>query len=155
MLLILVVILVTSGRWFRTRHFNVFYYIHNFLFGPFFLLLVFHPIRYLIERRSFSYACAFMACYYMAVESSKNRSTGGIINQAEKDSRFDRFSLRYQTTLGCGFPSLFWLTWPTGFSASLSDVGQRASSKPFITNQPMFWNSSSNVTGSVNLNQDR
>ena len=46
MVLILAMMLVTSGRWFRTRHFNTFYYSHYFLFGPFLILLVFHPARW-------------------------------------------------------------------------------------------------------------
>lgn len=45
MMLILALILVTSASWFRTRHYNTFYYSHHFLFGPFLVLLVFHPTR--------------------------------------------------------------------------------------------------------------
>lgn len=45
MMVILVMMVVTSGRWFRTRHFNTFYYSHHFLFGPFLTLLILHPTR--------------------------------------------------------------------------------------------------------------
>ena len=45
MVIILVAIMVTSTRWFRTRYYNMFYYTH-FLFAPFLILLIFHPTRY-------------------------------------------------------------------------------------------------------------
>ena len=48
MMLILTLILVTSASWFRTRHFNTFYYSHHFLFGPFLVLLIFHPTRWVL-----------------------------------------------------------------------------------------------------------
>ncbi|XP_046448810.1 NADPH oxidase 4-like [Daphnia pulex] len=52
MMLILTMILVTSASWFRTRHFNTFYYSHHFLFGPFLVLLVFHPTSGMLKEQT-------------------------------------------------------------------------------------------------------
>lgn len=52
MMLILALILVTSASWFRTRHYNTFYYSHHFLFGPFLVLLVFHPTSGMLKEQT-------------------------------------------------------------------------------------------------------
>lgn len=46
MTILLVAVSLTAMRCFRRRHYNAFYYIHNFCFIPFLVLLIFHPVGY-------------------------------------------------------------------------------------------------------------